>query len=581
MFLLVPSVLEYGPVVSTSLGKLRGERLGVVEAWRGVRYAEPPTGARRFAAAVPISQPWTGVVNATSFGSCCMQPLPIPDATGPGASEDCLFLNVYRPHSSQHTEAGGLPVVVWLHSGDLIWGSGSTRWVDGAQFVRYHDRILVTLNYRLGPLGFLPTDLTVEHGAVSRGIDSFKGSGGMNGLFDQITALQWVRDNIGSFGGNSSNVVLHGESAGGQSTCSLMASPLAQGLFQRAVVQSGPCTGGWGANNASTGRHVARQMLHAMEHGGISGCPRQPPPPADAHTNRTSLLWYLRRAPLVCTAFWPDATMFTADAILDNYFFYDGFVAPFSLAKRLLTGQAWALQPGGLDALLIGSNSRDGTTPFDYAPLPSVAQPLQQANELHWGASLGAAVTEQYPARRFGGSKSAAFVTADADAFVTCPTQVLAATAVGAGVPTYVYEFAHLSKVPSCDVCSDPGDGVGPGVVPAGNDTWASHGAEVRFVFNTTVGPDDMNASITNNCPFSVREQALVNTIDHYWSAFIASGSPNGLGSDGFPQWPRFELSSNITMVLTSASGARATARSRQKDCLWWAGTDDPKLQPH
>ena len=153
----------------------------------------------------------------------------------------------------------------------MIWGAGSTRWMNGELFPRFHDRILVTVNYRLGPLGFLPTDFGLESGAA------LNGTGGMNGLLDQITALQWVRANIGSFGGNISNVILSGESAGGQCVCMLMASPVASGLFQRAVVQSGSCMGGWGANNASTGRHVARQMLHAMEYGGITGCPQQPP----------------------------------------------------------------------------------------------------------------------------------------------------------------------------------------------------------------------------------------------------------------------------------------------------------------
>jgi len=272
------------PVVHTPQGSLRGEILGGgVEAWRGVRYAKPPVGALRFAPAQPIV-PWTGVLNATAFGNACVQPLPIPDAAGPGIGEDCLFLNVFRPRGA----AGrGLPVTVWLHGGDLIWGAGSTRWFDGEQFVRFRDRILVTLNYRLGPLGFLPTDA----------------------------------DNIGSFGGNSSNVVLHGESSGGQSACVLMASPAAAGLFARVVLQSGPCIGGWAPNNASTGRHVTRQMLDAMGRGGISGCPRQPVAPAAALHNQSVLLAYMRAAPLACAGYWPDNTMFTADKVLTNYFF--------------------------------------------------------------------------------------------------------------------------------------------------------------------------------------------------------------------------------------------------------------------
>ena len=565
------------PVVHTPQGSLRGEILGGgVEAWRGVRYAKPPVGALRFAPAQPIV-PWTGVLNATAFGNACVQPLPIPDAAGPGIGEDCLFLNVFRPRGA----AGrGLPVTVWLHGGDLIWGAGSTRWFDGEQFVRFRDRILVTLNYRLGPLGFLPTDAAVRQG---------HGTGGLNGMLDQIAALEWVRDNIGSFGGNSSNVVLHGESSGGQSACVLMASPAAAGLFARVVLQSGPCIGGWAPNNASTGRHVTRQMLDAMGRGGISGCPRQPVAPAAALHNQSVLLAYMRAAPLACAGYWPDNTMFTADKVLTNYFFEDGLVVPFSssatgsLEARLLSGAVWALHPHtAIDSLLIGANSRDGTTPFDYEPLPPLLLPLNEANELHWGAKLGPVVTKQYPASLFHGSKSTAFVTADSDCFVTCPSRRLAAAVTKAGVPVYFYEYAHLSSVPNCDVCVDPGAGVGPGAVPKGDRTWASHGSEVRFVFNSTTGPDDMNASITNICPFSAEEQQLVRAMDHFFGNFIEHGSPNSIAEHSgtqFPRWPQFKAK-NSSMILSSPT-LHVVRQNRQADCDFWDAIDDPAVRPH
>ena len=201
-------------------GALRGIELesGVL-AFRGIRYGAAPTGERRFAAPQPAPA-WTGTLSLSAdFGSSCPQiASPFGEAS---TNEDCLFLNVYRP-----TAPGDYPVMVWIHGGAFIYGSGGPAY-EASRLVQ-EGVVVVTLNYRLGALGFLPhADL---------GDANF-------GLQDQQLALKWVRDNIAAFDGDPDNVTIFGESAGGHSVLSQIASPGAAGLFHKAIVQSGSYNG--------------------------------------------------------------------------------------------------------------------------------------------------------------------------------------------------------------------------------------------------------------------------------------------------------------------------------------------------
>ncbi|WHT15900.1 carboxylesterase family protein [Crossiella sp. CA-258035] len=200
----------------TPLGKLRGVRQDGITVWRGIRYAEAPTGEHRFTAPRPV-RPWRGVRAATEFGPVAHQLAGPPRPPGP-QSEDCLFLNVY----SRGTQ-GCRPVVVWIHGGVFISGAGSDY--DGTVFAERNDVVLVTINYRLHAFGFLH-------------LPGRPGSGN-TGLLDQVEALRWVRRCIGAFGGDPRNVTVMGESAGGMSIGSLLGAPAAAGLFRRAVTQSG------------------------------------------------------------------------------------------------------------------------------------------------------------------------------------------------------------------------------------------------------------------------------------------------------------------------------------------------------
>ena len=232
--LIIPGIGDAGaaassapsPRVQTAGGTVEGIRDGDLAVFKGLPYAAPPVDELRWRAPEPV-QPWQGVRKADAFGKACMQAPGAALAAGAGdigpMGEDCLTLNIWTPG----TGSARRPVMVWIHGGALVFGAGSQSLYDG-QALAARGAVVVSLNYRLGPLGFF------DHPALA-------GASGGNvnfGLLDQIAALKWVRDNISAFGGDPGNVTVFGESAGGQSVLALFASPKARGLFQRGIVQS-------------------------------------------------------------------------------------------------------------------------------------------------------------------------------------------------------------------------------------------------------------------------------------------------------------------------------------------------------
>lgn len=223
-----PASAGDAPVVETPVGALQGEALDGVNAFRGIRYAQAPTGRLRWRPPV-AEKAWSGVRDATRFGPACHQPPSRPGSIYAPAealpvSEDCLSLNVWTPAS-----ADGAPVFVWIHGGSLTAGSGREDMYDGARMAA-EGIVAVSINYRLGVLGYL------AHPQLSE--ESSDGVSGNYGLLDQIEALRWVRQNIAAFGGDPDNVTIAGESAGALSVMYLMAAPPARGLFHKAIAQS-------------------------------------------------------------------------------------------------------------------------------------------------------------------------------------------------------------------------------------------------------------------------------------------------------------------------------------------------------
>ncbi|KAH8383547.1 hypothetical protein KR009_009262 [Drosophila setifemur] len=232
-------------VATTTLGKVRGRyqmyrsgERGGYYSFKGMRYGAAPIGARRFRSAEP-EKPWSGIRDASREGHSCPHKNMILDTFK--GDEDCLFVNVFTtqmPKDEDSSEQPKLPVMVWLHGGGFSFGSGNS-FLYGPDYLVAEDIVLVTLNYRLGPLGFL-----------TAGPDA----PGNQGLKDQILALKWVRDNIAAFGGDPNQVTVFGESAGGSSVQLLLLSPLAKGLFHRAISQSGSALNPWSMSASSTQR---------------------------------------------------------------------------------------------------------------------------------------------------------------------------------------------------------------------------------------------------------------------------------------------------------------------------------------
>jgi para-nitrobenzyl esterase len=237
--------------VDTAYGPVRGIDDGTAMSWKGVRYAAPPIGDLRFRAP-ELPQRWTEVADGDEFGRVCPQP-PVPNFPldlGAPQSEDCLFVNVWAPSGT--APGDDKPVMVWLHGGAYVLGSGSQPLYDGRRLAGSGDVIVVSLNYRVGVFGFL--DLSALAGGNRFGSNV--------GLRDVLAALRWVRDNIAAFGGDPSRVTVFGESAGAGIVTTLLAIPEAEGLFSTAIAQSSPATSVYDHHRA---QRVAHQVLECLE----------------------------------------------------------------------------------------------------------------------------------------------------------------------------------------------------------------------------------------------------------------------------------------------------------------------------
>ncbi|XP_015279094.1 PREDICTED: cholinesterase-like, partial [Gekko japonicus] len=242
-------------IVVTSSGPIKGRRLqvgsGSVTAYLGIPYAEPPVGKLRFQKPLP-HQPWSQVLEATSFGNSCSQFL-FPDSpqssmwtVWPPLSENCLFLNIWAPHPRPPTP---VPVLVWIHGGGYITGTSSLEMYNGASLAAEEDLVVVSLNYRLGALGFLSLPPSAPGNA---------------GLWDQQLALKWVKENAASFGGDPTRVTIFGHSAGGALVGFHLLSPESQPLFARAVMQSGTMNAVWAWTSPEEAKQKALDLAQKL-----------------------------------------------------------------------------------------------------------------------------------------------------------------------------------------------------------------------------------------------------------------------------------------------------------------------------
>ncbi|MFD8556539.1 carboxylesterase/lipase family protein [Streptosporangium canum] len=464
---------SHDPVVETAAGAVRGRRTGGVTRFGGIPYGAAPVGERRFAAPAPPPG-WRGVRDAFEPGPAAPQSASRLDRIVgpmrlPRQSEDCLSVNVWTPDLR-----GRLPVLVWLHGGAYITGSGGQDWYSGAQLAAHGDLVVVTVTYRLGPLGFLyPAGPAEDMG------------GGNAGLLDQIAALRWVRENIANFGGDPGQVTLAGQSVGALSALAMMSTPHADGLFRRVVMQSTPT--GITPMTAAEATSVTERYLRALELR-----------PSQAHRLRTlpvdRLLAaqgeLLRTSPPLRIA--PPFQLVADDDLV---------------VADLLSASGWA---DGMDRL-IGS-TRDEAAAWTASDERLHDLDRSAAVEVARGF-LGEAAEDEY--RR--ASEEAAHPT---------PPEVLKLLATDyffeRDIPRLAVRSGGRSHVYRFDWS------------PAGSPLGACHCVELPFVFGTLGAWREAPMLAGAGRP----EQASLSVaVKHAWAAFAHTGDPDHHGIPGWPEY--------------------------------------------
>ena len=495
------------PFVRTPAGLVRGGGPGPDSTQRsgyfflGIPYAAPPVGFLRWKPPAPPLK-WTGTRDATHFGSRCMQPSLYDDMffRDPGMSEDCLTLNVWTPGSLQgNWKAGKLPVMVWIYGGGFVTGSTSEPRQDGAHLAS-KGVIVVSFNYREGIFGFFthPELLT----------ESPQHAAGNYGLLDAVAALQWVHNNISAFGGDPANVTVFGESAGSFAVSSLMASPLAHGLFQHAIGESGGAFGG-------------------PPTGGLRYQPAEVRAQKDADFARTELhaesLVQLRALPAdqLLTAE-KDGSGFGPD--VDGYFLPQSPSAIFAAGRQndvpLLAG--WNHDEGG-NGKATTITPTGGSSAGAAAPSSGDLAHLQAVARKDF-ASHPSDFLEAFPATTDAEALTRLQQYAT-DRFIAYGTWAWLEAQTNTGTsPVYRY---RLDLVP-------PPDPARPGRYGV------FHSDDIEYVFG--------NLDSRKGIAWRPEDYAMSEQIMGYWTSFARTGSPNG---PGLPDWPAYTAASGSkTMYL-------------------------------
>jgi para-nitrobenzyl esterase len=471
-FMAAPSFADSGPVVTAPAGAVQGQVEGALRVFKGIPYAVPPVGLGRWKPPVPML-PWQGVKSATVFGPACIQPVwrgvKHVYAQDIGAlSEDCLTLNIWAP-----ADAKNAPVFFWIHGGSLTGGGAKEALYDGTRLAE-RGVIVVTINYRVGILGFL------AHPQLSA--ESPNGVSGNYGVLDQIEALRWVQRNIEAFGGDPKNVTIAGESAGGLSVMYLLASPVARGLFAKAIAQSAYMVSNPELKERKFGEKPAEQI----------------------GANLAAAL----SAPNVRALRGMDAQTLTDTAVAMRYTplgTIDGKVLPRQLVETFDKGEQ-ARVP-----LLAGFNSGEIRTLTILAPpVPSSAAAYEGTIRERY-VDLADKFLRLYPSSNM---QESIFATTR-DALYGWTAERLAKKQAALGVPSYLYLFDH--GYPAADSAG----------------LHAFHASELPYMF----GNPDRTPQYWPKIPTTPEEKSLSDAMVSYWTSFARAGVPTAANAAAWPAY--------------------------------------------
>jgi para-nitrobenzyl esterase len=471
------------PVVDTSAGRLQGLTAGTLNVFKGIPYAAPPVGALRWKPPVPMPT-WSGVRKATEFGAACFQPKPklsnIYEGKPVPMSEDCLTLNVWAPKDARNA-----PVFFWIYGGALWGGSNRDPLYDGARLAET-GVIVVSVNYRLGPLGWLALP------ALSA--ESPFGVSGNYGLLDQIAALRWVKENISAFGGDAANVTIAGESAGGLSVMYLMASPEARGLFAKAIAESAYM--------------ISMPALKKTEHGTPS-----------AEEGGSKLAAALHAPDLAALrAMDADKVTETAAAVgFAPWVTVDGHVVPQQLVDIFDKGEQ-ARVP-----LLAGFNSGEIRSLRILAPHPPASAAEYESSIRARYGDLADEFLRLYPATDMEES----ILATTRDALYGWTAEELVRKQAKTGQPGYLYFFDH--GYPAADAAHLHG----------------FHASELPFVF----GNFDGTPPLWPKVPETPQQRKLSDAMIGYWTSFARTGKPVAKGEPAWPAFDSNEAYMAFTDV--------------------------------